>query len=152
MEAIPSLACVLIDKFSVDTEAELRPSVAHVVKSPHGALCPNKKHGTGVASITDASKIQKILSKLGNVWLEFETLYRWAKANDSNRSAAAELWEETEMLARLIADDPDYFKKRNIGAFANADTFCSSKEFVSLCRHARKKNNVYQSKKPRSSP
>jgi len=148
----PSLACIVLDEFGFSSQGEMRPWIAQSVKkavrllknTPYGVLLPEADNVGGVCSIQDANTIQRVLSVLKsrwnvNVWLEFEVLYTWAKAKDTNRRAAADLWEETEMAARLMDNDSEYFDERNATEY-NVDCISSSQEFVDLYKYAQEKN------------
>lgn len=153
MNATPSLACVVMDEFDVKSEGEARKwirksivAAASLFKNdPYKVLLPENDAIGGASSIQDSNKMQAILSKLKKlsntrVWLELETLYRWARTNESNQDAAVELWEETDMLQRLVIDDPDHFDKQDISATYNPDNFAMGQDFVALYRYASEKN------------
>lgn len=153
LNVIPSLTCVVMDEFDIDTNGETRPwisksidEVASLLKNDQYKvlLSENDDDIGGVCCIQDSNKIHLILSKLkafskATVWFEFETLYRWACANESNQEAASELWEETDMLQRLINDEPDCFAERDTKTF-DANNFASSHDFEDLYQYAREKN------------
>jgi len=152
--AVPGLACVIMDEFGLGGQSDSRPWIAKSVEkasglladSPYKVLLPETSNVGGVCSIQDANTIQQILARNGwiwnkaTVWVKFEALYTWANADPSNRAAAAtELWEETGMLEKLKADDPEYFADRDDWTL-DADSFCSNQDFAELCQHASEKN------------
>jgi len=153
MSATLSLALVVMDELGLEYTEEMNYWTAQTVNdavfvflfNPCKALFPEKSGFGGVCSIQDA-KMQQLLSKLkackvGTVWLEFEALYVWANADPSDRVAAAELWEETDMLARLKADDPAaFFSTTSQTNCFKADGFATSKAFTALYNHAHTKN------------
>lgn len=139
-----SYACVVIDELGLYHATETRKWIKQVtqaatdvlVASPANTLLQRGKtdESAPVCAVKDASKILHILDTIKTrskqtIWFQFEVLYTWAQADDgSNQEAAAELFEETGMLSRLQADDPQYFANHDVVSFASNELFHHAQE------------------------